>query len=632
MRGVLFVILLGCLQAFAIFADNAVPELAFIVDTAVLAVSQAEAGTGMRPDEAESLASSQPDTVRTDSAVPVYGVGVGSGVWVSFDGGQNWLNRTTGLPMRVVYPFDGSLPRRIESLAYDPADPFRVAVATAREIYVSKDAGLEWQEVEIGSPIKSVDHISAVALSSHAHDTVFLGTSFSGLFRTDDFGTSWVSFKESTQHLYQGAGFYETIDAIAVSPENKDHILTAVGIDGKIFESFDGGMSWTAADVSENNRGRLNTGHTPVTAAEPGREKNLRLQTAGNRTGVYVNPAWTSGEKLDQHLDMLDKHGMDTVVVDMKDDFGRITFDAENTIAGSVGSVASLFDLDELLTKAHDAGIYVVGRIVVFQDPKLYAYDSGAFAVWDNDARKPWANMILVGGSEEAGDAEYEQREFWVDPYSEFVWRYNIAIADELADRGIDEVQFDYIRFPSDGDTSRISYRYRREGMTRVDAIESFLILAREHLEIPISTDLYGFNAWYPMGGWIGQNIDMVADYVDVVCPMFYPSHFPGGFLSDLDYFDRAETIYHTGSNRTAAFVGNRSVVRPYVQAFLIGAERKFETEEYTEYLARQLTGTTASKASGFTLWNASNIYYMITESLVGYTSIYGLRKSTLTD
>ena len=77
--------------------------------------------------------------------------------------------------------------------------------------------------------------------------------------------------------------------------------------------------------------------------------------------------------------------------------------------------------------------------------------------------------------------------------------------------------------------------------MSRINALESFFRLIRERVHIPISTDLYGFNTYYRMGNWIGQNIEMLADYVDVICPMYYPSHFPRTFMKELPYLERAE-------------------------------------------------------------------------------------------
>ena len=94
--------------------------------------------------------------------------------------------------------------------------------------------------------------------------------------------------------------------------------------------------------------------------------------------------------------------------------------------------------------------------------------------------------------------------------------------------------------------------------------------------------------------------------------------------MRNIAFMDRAEVLYLEGVRRAQWMLRDRSVVRPYVQAFLIGGERKFDELEYAEYLRRQLEGLTLSESSGFTLWNASNIYYMITESLTPYTAYRG--------
>jgi len=116
------------------------------------------------------------------------------------------------------------------------------------------------------------------------------------------------------------------------------------------------------------------------------------------------------------------------------------------------------------------------------------------------------------------------------------------------------------------------------------------------------------------MGNWIGQNIEMLADYVDVISPMFYPSHFLSSFHGDLEYLDRAEYIYREGTRRAEIITNNRTLIRPYVQAFLIGKELNMEYDEYTQYLEAQITGLKESGASGYTMWNSSNRYYMVKE------------------
>jgi hypothetical protein len=137
---------------------------------------------------------------------------------------------------------------------------------------------------------------------------------------------------------------------------------------------------------------------------------------------------------------------------------------------------------------------------------------------------------------------------------------------------------------------------------------------AREMLVVPISTDLYGYNCWYRMGNWIGQNIEMLSEYIDVICPMYYPSHFPLDFLSKLSYLDRAKVIYHDGTDRAYFNTRYRSLIRPYVQAFLLGRELEIYKETYPEYMKKQMEGLALSTGSGFTLWNQLNRYYMVTD------------------
>ena len=329
-------------------------------------------------------------------------------------------------------------------------------------------------------------------------------------------------------------------------------------------------------------------------------------------------------------------------MVDLKDDNGYLTYDSELALAHELGAVHGPIRLDDLVAEAHAAGIYVIGRMVVFKDPLLYRWQDHRLAVWDREQNAPWRHLIRVapapatttqddGSVADAGGTAKdtapdpqpatEQREFWVDPFAAEVWDYNVAVAAEIAERGVDEIQFDYIRFPSDGPVERAGYRHRRLGMTKIDAIESFLARAREQVHLPISTDLFGFNSWYRSGNWIGQNIEILSEYVDVISPMFYPSHFPNDFLSDRSYLERAHDIYEKGVRRARHLVQGRSYIRPYVQAFLIGSELSMAEEEYGRYLRLQLEGNRTAGGTGFTLWNASNRYYMVTEPLRPYLS-----------
>jgi hypothetical protein len=252
---------------------------------------------------------------------------------------------------------------------------------------------------------------------------------------------------------------------------------------------------------------------------------------------------------------------------------------------------------------------------VVFRDKQLYNADDYAYAAWDRTAKAPW-RYLKKSVDEETGEETYLQGEYWVDPYAEHVWDYNIAIAREMQDKGVDEVQFDYIRFPSDGDLDKIAWRFRKEGMGKLEALESFLAKARENLSIPISTDVYGYCGWARISNWVAQNIETYSRYVDVIQPMFYPSHFPRDFLGSMEYLPRAKYIYQEGTKRSRYIVEGRSIIRPYVQAFRLGGELNFAKPVYSTYLMNQVQGSIEGAGSGFTLWNASNDYYMVTAPL----------------
>jgi hypothetical protein len=606
--------------------------------------------------------------LRTAEGV-LYAISNSRGFLASFDQGQTWLERNSGLSRRVVYPFTEDRVRRITGLGVDPLHESRVAVTMASELFLSEDYGESWLSIPLAKPLKPSVYLTSVALSPTEPDRLLLGTSFNGFFETTDRGRSWKDPSLSAERvLNRGAGFYEEIAGLSYDPQAAGVIWFACGFARGLYRSSPDRQSWTRVEFPGESHGEIVQGLGMLAPSaetarwslevrtstgrwmqelpegswrlvdwreEPSTTENPflreRQRKAADRAGIYVSSFRASGADLAKHLKFLQYHGLNSLVVDCKDDFGTVTYDTALELPRVVGAVDKRFSLEELLRSAHEAGIYVIGRVVVFKDRHLYNYSRYKYAVWNAQANQPWRHLVRVeqeengasnpapslGGMEPARpEPRFFQREYWVDPYSSFVWDYNIAIAAELQARGVDEIQFDYIRFPSDGNLSTIRYRFKQEGMDLIDALESFMVLARDSIHIPISTDLYGYSTWHRMGNWIGQSIDMLADYVDVICPMFYPSHFPKDFLKVEPYLERARRIYQEGTSRADSIVGERSLIRPYVQAFLIGEELSMGVKEYSTYLVNQIQGALAAPSSGFTLWNASNRYYMVTSSL----------------
>jgi hypothetical protein len=571
----------------------------------------------------------------------VYASTEGEGMLVSSDEGKTWRNRSAGLPVKQVWPFGGDTYRRITDIATDADNRLRAAVTTSTGLYLTENGGERWHEIALDHPVKSSNYFTSVAFDSR-RGLIYLGTSFNGLFVSSDDGQSWEKLGDYLKPIYQGAGFYKEITDISVRSGNGTVYLLN-SFDQRIYVYTPGEGIHDRIDIPEDTtyiegiseyRGKGEKGPAfelhgrrtrliysiekgqwrslPPLLLKPrrGDDRSDRIGSDGKRA-IYLNAYNAYGSRLETHLDFLESHDFNAVVVDVKDDWGMLTYSSQLERHTRYGAVRGLFDLKTLVKKAHERGIEVIGRMVIFKDKLLYHAEDYEYAVWDPRSGDPWGHEV-ERKNPDTGETEYVQREFWVDPFSEEVWDYNIAIAEELQALGIDEVQFDYIRFPSDGEVSGIEYRHRRRGMTKPEAIESFLKKVRETVHIPISADLYGFNSWYRMGNWIGQDIEMLSHYVDVICPMYYPSHFPSSFLPELSYIERAYRIYNEGTSRARTITEGRSSIRPYVQAFLMGGELSMEQHEYERYLNRQIEGTYRGGGSGYTLWNNMNRYYMV--------------------
>jgi hypothetical protein len=591
-----------------------------------------------------------PDTIYRTSSSALWRVSREHGVLFSADGGQSWTAKNSGLPRRAVYPFTEDKPPIITDFAEDPLNESRVGISTLDTIFLSEDAGDTWQKVDLKEPIRSNDQLTCLALAPGNANGLLVGTSFHGFFESTDGGKTWKSLSDALVPLQLGGGSYEEIASLAYDPSDPSLIWFDLGFGKGLYALTRGTKEVTAIDLSSGPVGAAirDIAFLRPSADSPWRlecrtenarwsfsptdsswkliekidtaesippDKAQRMAAAADKYGIYVSSHQATGKFLQGHIDFLKAQGMNSMVLDFKDDFGYLTYDTNLAIPRRIGAVQKRFRIDDVVQAAHANGLYLIGRIVVFRDKQLYNADNYAYAAWDKRASGPWRYLKKTVDLE-TGEESFFQGEYWVDPFSEFVWDYNIAIARELQDRGVDEVQFDYIRFPSDGDVGRITWRYRREGMGKLEALESFLAKARESLTIPISTDVYGYCGWARISNWVAQNIEMYSRYVDVIQPMFYPSHFPREFLGSMAYLPRAEYIYQEGTRRSAYIVEGRSIIRPYVQAFRIGGELSFTPPVYASYLVDQVRGALQGAARGFTLWNASNDYYMATVPL----------------
>lgn len=318
---------------------------------------------------------------------------------------------------------------------------------------------------------------------------------------------------------------------------------------------------------------------------------------------------------IDKFKKILRDNKLNGLVIDMKDDYGLLRYETEDPYVKSMGKVTQYkIDIDHFVSEFKKDGVYLVARVVVFKDRNLANFGGSRYSIWNAKTNEPWRGIKAY---EDITDEEgvvvnktpvyYDEK--WVDPYCPVVWEYNTAIAKELVARGFDEVQFDYIRFPTDGlNLGSCQYRWKSPGMDKEAALISFLSYARSNIKAPIGIDIYGANGWYRSGTRTGQDVEMLSQFVDVIGPMFYPSHFEQGFLDEAPFADRTYRIYYYGTYRNTVMARNRVIVRPWVQAFYLNV--RYDRQYYNkDYVIKQVYGVRDSVDRGYMYWNNGGNY-----------------------
>jgi hypothetical protein len=304
--------------------------------------------------------------------------------------------------------------------------------------------------------------------------------------------------------------------------------------------------------------------------------------------GVHVTMGLASlPGKLDEYL-ALQKDGMTTLELDVKDENGQVGFARPRVpLARRAGAARDYYDAAKVAQLADARGLYLVGRIVVFEDPILsearpdLAIRRGDGSVWRDAAGLGWTN-----------------------PYDRRVWKYNADIAVAAARAGFDEIMFDYVRFPSDGDVENAVYG-RRGGLKKREAVPAFLRYASRRLRpygARVGAALFGLSAARDLG--IGQLPGRFAPYLDTVYAMTYPSLFGPGELGLADPSGTpGETVARSLKQFRKRLRGHDVLLVSWVQDFSFSRPYGL-TEVQAQIDAARIAGT-----KGFLLWNAQGVY-----------------------
>ena len=343
--------------------------------------------------------------------------------------------------------------------------------------------------------------------------------------------------------------------------------------------------------------------------ALPGRE-------AVKVRGIYISGPMAGSTELFQNiLDSAAGTEINTVVIDFKDDQGRITCPVDSPVASEIGACRPYVqDMKELIASLKERGLYVIARVVAFRDPWLAE-------------KKPEWSLHLADGS------LYRDRQgmAWVDPDRKEVWDYLVEVGTEAKEAGFDEVQFDYIRFSTEGTMRDVVFDEAvTGGRSKTDVITEFVKYAYENLAsqgLFVSADVFGTIIGSDIDAQaVGQVYTEMAKHLDYICPMIYPSHYgPGNFGLEhpdtmpyetvLEALKKSQMVMDQAAEADG-HVSSQAIVRPWLQDFTASylGEGNYIPYGYNE-VQRQIQAVKDAGYDEWMLWSAANRYHFKEEA-----------------
>ena len=310
---------------------------------------------------------------------------------------------------------------------------------------------------------------------------------------------------------------------------------------------------------------------------------------------VASTPSWRESLKT-----LIEATELNAIVIDVKDYTGVVSFPNDfpklNTNSGCIVS-----DIREFVQILHEADIYVIGRISVFQDPS-YAKLFPALAVKKKSDGGVWK--------------DYKGLSF-IDVGAQPYWDYIVELSEQSYALGFDELNYDYVRYPSDGNMQDTSYTWTVGTTTKPEMLRSFFEYLHDNLKhtgVKLSVDLFGMTTTVESDMNIGQILENALPYFDYVSPMVYPSHYPpkwNGFANPAEHpYEVIKIAMGSGVKREQAWnvsnglaTSTPSKLRPWLQDFNLGATYG------PDKVQAQIKATHDVGLTSWMLWNAGNKY-----------------------
>lgn len=289
----------------------------------------------------------------------------------------------------------------------------------------------------------------------------------------------------------------------------------------------------------------------------------------GLRVSSYV-----AGDRaeFDELLALADRTTVNALVFDTKDESDRVLYETGVSFAHEIGAVEPVYDPRELLAAAREHDLYAITRIVTFED--------------DGWARST-PDAKLAGA--------------WVDAANRDNWSYPIDLAVEACQLGFDEIQFDYVRFPTGQSAVIAADLVPATQEERSRAISDFLARARTELVAEgcaVSAAIFGIVMSSETDERLGQTPETISTVVDAVSPMLYPSHYSPGWLGFADPNDHPGPVVAHALDSASGRIDTDAVVRPWLQGFYYRGDQVLAQIREAE-----------ARGAGWIIWNAGGYY-----------------------
>lgn len=384
--------------------------------------------------------------------------------------------------------------------------------------------------------------------------------------------------------------------------DNTDNINSSEKIDSNNENAADGTSSTVNDSENKNNDDiKPGPGNTNLDGNN-GISDTLHIEKPDTVKALYLT-GWTAGDttRLNYFVELAKKTEINAYVVDIKDDDGLVGYESELPAVKEIKAWLKKYNVDKAIKTFHDNGIYVIGRVVCFKDPVLsskradLAVKNSSGGLWrDNN------NMT------------------WLDPYNRDSWPYLLDIAKEAVKKGFDEIQFDYIRFPNDGNKKAMSFN--NEGVEKYNLINEFISYAKKELpDVILSADVFGIICESPKDTEdIGQYLELIGKDIEYISPMVYPSHYALGQIVNNVKFTKPDlepyaVVYNSllkAKNRLSEIENYKADIRPYLQGFTASWLRKGNYQVYgPNQIREQINAVYDAGFKEWIIWDPSNKY-----------------------